>query len=198
MIRRRLSVSTSFMLAALRVLYVDASGASAGGGRDRGRTIVVRSRAWVRTPRAGTRSGVDGGSVRRGRSAAWRRRRRVGLGGGVRLGPTLQRASGGLPLPEGGCVRHRCPTRNDRTRSVDVRAMIQQRIDRSHVVAARGPVQWGLGVVSRTGGVRVRPGGDERADRGRRVREVPRPVGRGVRQGPAGSITRQAAGARSG
>ena len=44
---RRWSGSTSFMLAALRVLHVDASGASAWGGMDRGRAGCGQAVAGV-------------------------------------------------------------------------------------------------------------------------------------------------------
>src|SRR4051794_29602687 len=59
MFRRRWSVSTSFMLAALRVLHVDASGAPAEVGNGRGRAGCGRVAVMVRTP-GGGRPGAGG------------------------------------------------------------------------------------------------------------------------------------------
>jgi hypothetical protein len=67
---------------------------------------------------------------------------------------------------------------------LDVSARVEQRVERLDVVAARRPVQRGLGV--RAGEARVDVGAsrDKRADLGRRLGRVAGPVGDDVQQRP--------------
>jgi hypothetical protein len=73
---------------------------------------------------------------------------------------------------------------------VDVRSGVEQRVQHRDVVAARGPVQRGLGDPPAAARVDVAPGGDQRPHDGGAVGDVAGPVRRDVQQRPAVATAR--------
>src|ERR1700722_3659367 len=60
----------------------------------------------------------------------------------------LDQSTRGLPLPESDCVRHRRTTADDGSLRLNVRAMVEENVDDSHVIATCSPVQRGLGMAA--------------------------------------------------
>jgi hypothetical protein len=96
---------------------------------------------------------------------------------------TLDQSTRRLPLPESNCVRHRRTTADNGSRRLNVRAMVEENVDDSHVIATCSPVEGSLRMAARERCLHIGAGGDERRYGFHIVGEVTRPVRSDVEQG---------------
>src|SRR5712664_3913194 len=64
------------------------------------------------------------------------------------LRPTLEQSTRRLPLPKSHCVRHRRTATDNGSPRLNVRAMVEENVDCSHVIATRSPVERSLGMAA--------------------------------------------------
>jgi hypothetical protein len=105
--------------------------------------------------------------------------------GGIRergAGTPLDQATGGIPLPESPRVREWRTTADDAASGFDVGTCLDERVDRSDVVAAGRPMQWCLVVRTHEPSVDIRACPGQFSDDRRAVRIMTRPVSRDVQQ----------------
>src|SRR5204863_117529 len=105
-----------------------------------------------------------------------------------RLRAALDEPMGCAPLPERDGIVEGRAARDAPTGLLDIGASIEQSVQDRHVVAAGGPVQWGLTMLFRVrmenGGAGIRTRRNECRYRPRGVGEVPRPVRHDMQERP--------------
>jgi hypothetical protein len=73
---------------------------------------------------------------------------------------TLDQPTRRLPLSESDCVRHRRTSADNGSPRLNVRAMVEENVDYSHVIATCGPVERSLGMAACGRCVDIGAGGD--------------------------------------